>query len=164
MFKFLPPIFLLLFTLTLPLPASAAMSDAEASEAVAGALAGGQSGEAIIDMLVEDGRSLEQATLLAVGVASGRERMELARAGICAAGDDSEAQQIGQGLVDLVSPGEEADEVEGLVAMYVATQCKQQPDTYRGAGSPGGGTPLQQGTGGKRPTFPGVRPPVSPSS
>lgn len=146
--------------------AMAAMTDDAARQAVIDALARGASADAIIEQLVDDGRSLQDATAIAVAASDGRDRIELARAGICASGDEAEAQQVGQSARDIVGPGAE-DEIDALVALYVATECDAPPQTWVPGEAAGGGTPVSgSGTGGTRPpTFPGVRPPeVSPSN
>ncbi len=147
----------------------ALMNDSEALQAVEAALADGQSADAIIEMLVEDGRSLADATALAVGNSAGQEQVELARAGICAALDNPEAEQVGQAALGAGGGSQPLeDEIESLVALYAATQCQAPPETYRPAGAveePGGGTPSRRGVGGRPPTFPPTRPPpVSPAS
>ena len=71
----------------LPLTASAVMTDAEATAAVQGMLTDGRSSTEIIKSLMEDGRNLEDATVLSVETATGDAKLDLARVGICLAED-----------------------------------------------------------------------------
>ena len=142
--------------------ANAAMTESEALQAIESSLADGQSADGIIETLVEDGRSLQEATVLAVSASSGQTQLQIARAGICASADNPESQQIGQALSGV--PGVEAADIEGLVALYAATGCDVPPESYQPEDGPGGGTPARRGEGGKPPTFPPTRPPpVSPA-
>ena len=141
----------------LPLAAVAAMSDGEATQAVQDALAGGQSADSIIQMLRDDGRSLMDATSLAVAAAAGgTEQPALARAGICAAQDNTEAQLVANDLLAELS-GDMLTTVDALVAMYDTGGCDDGEEPIR---PPSSYAPTATGNnGGTNPDFPG-----SPSS
>lgn len=146
------------------LPALAAMTDEEARAVVEEGVARNKPAMQVLDQLMRDGRSLQEATVIAVAATAGRDRAEYARAGICAAEDDGQAQRIGEAAEVMASSDDEKDSIEGLVALYVATRCEPPLETE----PPAAGTPVSgEGTGGvaRPPTFPGVRPPtVSPAS
>lgn len=141
----------------LPLTAFAAMSDSEATQAVQGALAGGESANSVIQMLLDDGRSLTEATSLAVAAAAGSESQPaIAKAGICAAQDATQAGQVGSDLLAELT-GDMVTTVNALVANYDTGGCDDDDDRIE---PPSSYAPTATGNnGGTNPDFPG-----SPSS
>lgn len=125
----------------------AAMSEDAASDAVGRALARGDSPQSVIQMLVEDGRSLAAAGKAAVNAASGDSQLALARAAICAAGDLTGAEQVAQAAASVSAQREE--EILAILRDYGPSGCsqperyRQPPSVYtptdagRGLGSPG---------------------------
>ena len=135
-----------------PLAAVAAMSDGEATQAVQDALAGGQSADSIIQMLRDDGRTLDAATTLAVAAADAANQPPLAKAGICAATDSTEAEQIAADLVSELS-GAMVDTVQALAASYDTGGCDDDDDDRR---PPPSYAPTDTSHGGGTdPQFPG---------
>ena len=130
----------------LPLAALAMMSDEAATKAVQDALAAGTSADAIISMLTDDGRSLEAATALAVA-AGGSSQEALARAGVCAAVDSNQAEQVGDAIIPTAG-ADLAETVNTLVETYETTGCAdpdeelQPPPSYAPSdtGQSGGST------------------------
>ncbi|RLA44046.1 MAG: hypothetical protein DRQ97_11950 [Gammaproteobacteria bacterium] len=128
--------------IALPLAASAAMTDAQATAAVQGMLADGRSSTEIIKSLMEDGRNLQDATVLSVETATGDAKLDLARVGICLAEDVAEAEQVGRACVDVCSP-DTGDLIETLVDGYVTGMCEpsiEPPSIYGTASTPSGGS------------------------
>ncbi len=70
----------------LPMAANAMMTDAEATTAVQDMLIARKSSEEVLGVLIKDGRTLKQATVLAVEAVTGHAKLNLARVGICMAG------------------------------------------------------------------------------
>ena len=101
----------------LPLTASAVMTDAEAAAAVQGMLADGRSSTEIIKTLMDDGRNLEDATVLSVEAATGDAKLDLARVGICLAEDVAEAEEVGRACVDVCTP-DTGEIIENLIDGY----------------------------------------------
>jgi len=110
-------------------PAVAQMSDEAARDATVAAL-GDTSPDGIIRMLVEDGRSLSDATALAISAAGDADaRVKLARAGICAAQDTTQAEGVGSASLSVVEGDEQlARQVDMLVQTYATTACGQPSD------------------------------------
>lgn len=106
----------------------AAMPESAVNDAVGQALARGDSPESVIQMLVEDGRSLVAAGRAAVSAASGDPQLALARAAICAAGDLTEAEQVAQAAAS--ESAQRADEIRAILRDYGPYGCSQ-PDRYR---------------------------------
>jgi hypothetical protein len=124
----------------LALPASALMTDAEASATVQTMLDDSKSSTEIIESLMEDGRSLEQATVLAVTVATGHARLNLARVGICLSVDVAQAEEVGRACVNVCSP--ETDEIiEGLIEGYVTGACNPPEYEVSSKANTGGVSP-----------------------
>jgi hypothetical protein len=121
----------------LPLAASATMTDAEATTLVQDMLIESRSSEEILGVLIKDGRSLKQATVVAVQAVSGHAKLNLARVGICLARDNDEAEAIGRGCVDVCAPVTDKV-IESLVQSYITGGC-EQPDQYGSASVPSEG-------------------------
>lgn len=160
--KFLP--FALALVLgTLPMAASALMTEEQVSAKVQQMLQGGKSSNEIIMALKEDGRSLEDATALAVGAAPSDNQAQLARAGICAANDFTMAQGVGSSVLDLdaVRKGSTlATEVQNILANYNAGGCAADNEE-EAPGAPNiGDQGDESGTGGG--TDPENLPPITP--
>jgi hypothetical protein len=125
----------------LPLTASATMTDAEATAAVQDMLQHGSSSTDIIETLMEDGRSLKDATVLSVETATGEAKVDLARVGICLSEDVTEAQEVGGACVDVCTP-DTAEIIEGLIEGYVTGMCEpkeEPPSIYGTTDTPSGG-------------------------
>ena len=122
----------------LPVAASATMTDAEATAAVQNMLIARKSSEEVLGALIEDGRSLQEATVLAVQAVSGHAKLNVARVGICMARDNSEAEAIARGCVDVCSPVTDKI-IEGLVQNYVTGGC-DRPDSYDSSSVPSQGS------------------------
>jgi hypothetical protein len=126
----------------LPLTASATMTDAEATAAVQDMLQHGSSSTDIIETLMEDGRSLKDATVLSVETATGDTKVDLARVGICLSEDTTEAQEVGAACVNVCTP-DTAKIIEGLIEGYVTGMCEpkvEPPSIYGTTGTPSGGS------------------------
>lgn len=134
---------------TLPLAATAAMQTDEAEAAVNTMLGEGTSAPEIIEALVEDGLSLDEATKTAVKASSGDNQIDLARAGICASSDTTQAEQVGAAALTVAGEGSLANKIKaavegfetGLCASYVKKE-KVAPSRYdsdNSALSDGGG-------------------------
>ena len=122
----------------LPLTASATMTDAEATTYVQDMLIQRRSSEEILGGLIEDGRSLKEATVLAVQAVSGHAKLNLARVGICLASDNEEAEAIGSGCLEVCAPVTDKV-IESLVQSYITGGC-EQPDEYGSASLPAEGS------------------------
>ena len=122
----------------LPLTASAAMTDAEATTYVQDMLIERKSSEEILGFLIKDGRSLKEATVLAVQSVSGHAKLNLARVGICLARDNDEAEAIGSGCLEVCAPVTDKV-IESLVQSYITGGC-EQPDEYGSASLPSEGS------------------------
>ena len=142
--------------LALPMSAFALMSDDEAQQAVKEAIMDSMSGDAIIQMLRDDGRSLEEATLIAVAAAAGPSQVTMAKAGICATADKSDAEALGTSVLGIVNEGQAASQIQTIVETYETTGCDPEP----GKRPPPGYTPSNTGLGGGS----NLREPGSPSS
>ena len=134
----------------------ALMGPQEAAAAIQSALDEGRSADEIIEMLREDGRSLEEATQTAVATTSGESQIDLARAGICASRDIEEAEDVGAAALDVAPLGEPQDEIKGIIETYETTACQ---GLYERAVAPPVYSPTDTGGGGTDPLLPG-----SPSS
>ena len=122
----------------LPLGANAMMTDAEATTAVQDMLIARKSSEEVLGTLIKDGRTLEQATLLAVNAVTGHAKLNLARVGICMSRDNDEAEAIGKACVDVCAP--ETDPIiDKLVQNYITGGCEQPPG-YDSASVPSEGS------------------------
>ena len=122
----------------LPLAASATMTDAEATTYVQDMLIERKSSEEILGFLIKDGRSLKEATVLAVQAVSGHAKLNLARVGICLARDNEEAEAIGSGCLEVCAPVTDKV-IESLVQSYITGGC-EQPDEYGSASLPAEGS------------------------
>ena len=154
----------------LPLAASAAMKNSEAGASVVAQLSAGASAEQIIETLVEDGRSLRDATAIAVDVAGGDDRIALAKAGICMSVDTTQAEKVGRAAIDVADEATTlVHEIEGAIEGYETGLCassdekKHPPSIYPPAGTSSAGGGVGVPPGGTQPPG-GVIPPVSPSS
>ena len=132
---------------TLPLAATAAMQIDEAEASVNTMLGQGSSAAEIIEALVEDGRSLREATKTAVKASSGDSQIDLAKAGICASSDTTQAEQVGAAALSVAGEGTLANEIKGAVEDYGTGMCMRYakaknhpPSGYESAkGNPSGG-------------------------
>ena len=131
-------LFLIGILASLPLAASARMTDAEATTYVQDMLIQRRSSEEILGGLIEDGRSLKEATVLAVQAVSGHAKLNLARVGICLARDNEEAEAIGSGCLEVCAPVTDKV-IESLVQSYITGGC-EQPDEYGSASLPAEGS------------------------
>ena len=122
----------------LPMAANAMMTDAEATAAVQDMLIAHKSSEEVLGTLIKDGRTLEQATLLAVGAVTGHAKLNLARVGICMAEDNEEAEAIGTACVDVCAPATDPI-IEKLVQNYITGGC-EKPQEYDSASVPSEGS------------------------
>jgi hypothetical protein len=122
---------------SLPLAASATMTDAEATTYVQDMLINRRSSEEILGGLMKDGRSLKEATVVAVQAVSGHAKLNLARVGICLARDNDEAEAIGRGCIDVCAPVTD-QVIESLVQSYITGGC-EEPDQYGSASVPSEG-------------------------
>ena len=134
--------------------AIAAMSDAAAQQAVQQALSDDFSADAIVEMLVEDGRTLQEVGEVVVKSSSGESQIDLARAAICAATDTEEAEDVGEKVIAQVGPGAAADQIEDLIEVYQTTGCAAYADRR----VPPSYAPSNTGSGG------GTIPPGSPAN
>ena len=150
--------------------ALAALSEAEAEALVRDGIAGDWSSAQIIEMLVEQGLTLEQAAVAAVNASTGDEQIDLAKAAVCASEDIPEAERVGNVAMGIVGAGTAFQEIEGAVETYETTGClayseRRAPTSYspRSTGSTGGiNVDVPGGSPGRPPA--GTRPPGSPSS
>ena len=122
----------------LPMAASATMTDAEATTAVQDMLVARKSSEEVLGFLIKDGRSLKDATVLAVNAVSGHAKLNLARVGICMAEDNEEAEAIGTACVDVCAPATDPI-IEKLVQNYITGGC-EKPQEYDSASVPSEGS------------------------
>lgn len=122
----------------LPLAVSATMTDQEAATLVQDMLIERKSSEEILGALIKDGRSLKEATVLAVQSVTGHAKLNLARVGICLARDNDEAESIGGGCMDVCAPVTDKV-IESLVQSYITGGC-EQPDEYGSASLPAEGS------------------------
>ena len=127
----------------LPLAASAAMTDAEAAELVKTMLDQNKSATDIIETLIEDGRSLQEATVIAVENSEGHAQYNLARVGICLSEDVTKAEQVGRACVNVCEP-DSKDIIESLIEGYVTGAC--DPPEYEYSSTPGGGGSVSPST------------------
>ena len=122
----------------LPMAANAMMTDAEATTAVQDMLIARKSSEEVLGFLIKDGRSLKDATVLAVNAVSGHAKLNLARVGICMAEDNEEAEAIGTACVDVCAPATDPI-IEKLVQNYITGGC-EKPQEYDSASVPSEGS------------------------
>ena len=122
----------------LPMAANAMMTDAEATAAVQDMLIARKSSEEVLGFLIKDGRSLKDATVLAVNAVSGHAKLNLARVGICMAEDNEEAEAIGTACVDVCAPATDPI-IEKLVQNYITGGC-EKPQEYDSASVPSEGS------------------------
>jgi len=122
----------------LPLAASATMSDAEATTAVQDMLIERKSSQEVIGFLIGDGRSLKDATVLAVQAVTGHAKVNLARVGICLARDNEEAESIARAC-ETVCTAVSDKIIESLVQNYVTGGC-EEPEYEFPSGPTGGGS------------------------
>ena len=127
----------------LPLAANAAMTDAEATAMVQQMLEDGRSSTEIIETLMADGRSLEDATVLGVKTATGHAKLNIARVGICLAEDVTRAEEVARACVDVCEPDTE-EIIESLIEGYVTGAC--DPPEYEYSSSPSGGGSVSPST------------------
>ncbi len=132
--------------LVLPLSAYAVMHEGQAEATVKAMLDGGASASEIVGALVEDGRSLQDATAVAVVSTLGGTQIDMAEAGICAASDVTQAERVGQAAVDVVEDDFQVDAIVRVVAGYIAGDCislpnkqKNSPSSYETKGTASGG-------------------------
>ncbi|MEP0203750.1 MAG: hypothetical protein ABJ084_05740 [Halioglobus sp.] len=157
----------------------AAMSDTDAQQTVQKALADGFSADAIVEMLVNDGRTLPQVGEVVVNASTGDTQIDLARAAICASTDEEEAEVVGASAIAQVGQGDVAAQIEGIVEVYETTGCavyavrRQAPPSYspNNTGTGGGtnliivgGSPGSTGNGTIPPGGGGTIPPGSPAN
>jgi len=142
---------------TLPLTATAAMQIDEAEAAVKAMLGEGSSAASVIEALVEDGRSLREATKTAVTASAGDNRIDLAKAGICAAADTAQAEKVGLAAIGVVGEGALADDIKGAISGYATDMCQPYAEKEKVAPS-GYDTTANSAAGG------GTVSPVSPAS
>ena len=122
----------------LPLGANAMMTDAEATTAVQDMLIARKSSEEVLGFLIKDGRSLKDATVLAVNAVSGHAKLNLARVGICMVEDNEEAEAIGTACVDVCAPATDPI-IDKLVQNYITGGC-EKPQEYDSASVPSEGS------------------------
>jgi len=127
--------------------ATAAMLADQAEATVRAMLDSGASASEIITALVEDGRSLEGATVTAVVSTQGGTRIDMAEAGICAAEDITQAESVGRAAVNVVDQSFQVESIERLMAGYAAGDCrvastrlKTSPASYETKNTPSGGS------------------------
>jgi hypothetical protein len=123
----------------LPMASNAMMTDEEATTAVQDMLIARKSSQEVLGALIKDGRSLQQATVLAVQAVSGHAQVSLARVGICMARDNDEAEAIARDCVDVCSPVTDKI-IEGLVQNYVTGGCEEPQYQFSGSTPTGGGS------------------------
>ena len=144
--------------------AAAALTEAEAEALVRDGIAGNWSSAQIIEMLVEQGLTLEQAAVAAVNASTGDEQIDLAKAAVCASEDIPEAERVGNVAMGIVGAGSAYQEIEGAIENYETTGCL----AYAERRAPTSYAPRSTGTtGGINVDVPGGipgRPPGSPSS
>jgi hypothetical protein len=153
-----------------PVSVQAKMTDNEAVQIVQQMLANSDSADEIIQFLVDDGWELDVATALTVKLATnGRERMDLAKAGICAAEDNTQADKVGEAaILEVVDSETMVRDIHGLVQGYQTGMC-DEPDwrEYPLGGSRGGAeniTTTPPGTGKPPGIITGPGTDVSPSN
>ena len=127
----------------LPLAASATMTDAEAAAMVKEMLEDNKSATDIIETLMEDGRSLQDATVIAVENSEGHAQFNLARVGICLSEDVTRAEEVGRACVDVCAP-DTKDIIESLIEGYVTGAC--DPPEYEYSSTPSGGGSVSPST------------------
>ena len=127
----------------LPLSAKATMTDAEAIVWVQQMLDENRSSTEIIETLMEDGRSLEDSTVLAVKTANGHAKTNLARVGICLSEDVTRAEKVGRACMDVCEPDTQ-EVIESLIEGYVTGACN--PPTYDYSSTPSGGGSMSPST------------------
>jgi hypothetical protein len=128
--------------------AFAAMSDADAVDAVEKALGASLSPDEIVELLVEDGRTLQEVGEIVAKASTGDAQIDLARAAICAATDAQEAEDVGNRAKLVVGQGIAAEEIEGIIETFQTTRCiafadrRVAPPIYSpsNTGVQGGGT------------------------
>jgi hypothetical protein len=128
--------------------AHAAMSDADAIEAVQKAVGNGVPAVAVVEMLLTDGRTLPEVGEIVVMASTGDMQIDLARAAICAATDMQEAEDVGGRTKLVVGQGIAAEEIEGIMETFQTTRCiafadrRVAPPIYSpsNTGFQGGGT------------------------
>ncbi|GHD21499.1 hypothetical protein GCM10007052_32340 [Halioglobus japonicus] len=126
------------------------MGDAEAVAAVMQLERDGRPAYELVNLLVDDGRSVEDATVLVVRVGNETTRAAATLAGMCLAGRLEEfAGSVGN-AVYAIAP--EDDAVVNTISTFSFEKC----ETFLK------GLPYPQGVGAPEPRGPGV--PVSPSS
>jgi len=134
----------------------AAMSESDAIRSVQQAVGDNFSANEIIEILVEDGRSLEQVAEVVVMASSGDTQIELAGAAICASLDREEARAVGVRAIAAAGFGRVTDEIEKILETYDTSGCVAyaarsiEPPAY---------TPSNSGSLGET-----LLPPGSPSS
>jgi len=134
---------------------SFAMSDDEATLVVSEGFASGQSANAIVESLLEQGLSLERISPLSVNDELGPYQIELAKAAICASRDTQEAERVGNAALALSPEQVLYDEIEGAVETYETTGCLAFADNLL---PPPSYSPSNTGSQG------GVTPPGSPAN
>lgn len=127
----------------LPLAVSATMTDAEASVMIKAMLEDDKSATEIIETLIEDGRSLQDATVIAVVNAEGHAKLNLARVGICLSEDATRAEAVGRACVAVCAP-ETEEIIESLIEGYVTGAC--EPPQYEYSSTPPGGGSVSPST------------------
>ncbi|MEP4486935.1 MAG: hypothetical protein ABJ013_14995 [Halioglobus sp.] len=142
--------------------AYAAMPDAEAQQTVERAVNDGFSADAVVEMLVEDGRTLQEAGEVVVKATTGEPQIDLARAAICAATDKEEAEDVGARVLAEMSSSAATALVQGILETYETTGCinyadRRPPPSYApsNTGSHGGINPSVPGGSPGRPPGPG---------
>ena len=106
-----------------------AITEEEAQSVVSEAFASGQSANAIVESLLEQGLSLEQISALSVNDDLGPYQIELAKAAICASRDTQEAELVGNAALSLSPEQVLYDEIRGAMETYETTGCLAFADT-----------------------------------
>ena len=136
--------------ITLPLAATAATQIDEAEASVNTMLSQGSSAVEIINALVEGGRSLREATKMAVNTSSGDNQIDLARAGICASSDTTQAEQVGAAALSVAGEGALANEIKGAVEGFETGMCAR--DAMKDKTAPVGYSSDSSSSGGVSPS------------
>ena len=152
------------------------MTEEEAQLAVSEGFAAGNSANAIVESLVEQGLSLEEISALSINDDLGLYQIQLARAAICASRDTQEAELVGNAALALSPEQVLGDEIRSAIETYETTGCQAfaenflPPPVYSptNTGSHGGiNTLIPGGSPGGSPGGGGgggVTPPGSPAN
>ena len=117
---------------SLSLVATAAMQIDEANATAKSMLLKDDAASQIIEALVEGGRSLGEATAIAVDAASGDDRIALAKAGICASSDTKQAEKVGKAAIYVVPDVPSLiDQIEGAIEGFGTGLCDSVDDSEK---------------------------------